>query len=186
MIIRSLFFFFSIILLCCKCIISQVNPITVQAVITPQSCGFGKINLTVGGDGSPFNYSWSDGSNNADLSNAVAGEHSVTIFGSNGKDTTLFFTIPLEKCKVSFPLLFTPNGDGINDTWVLLNIDRYPKATIQVFDRWGNRVFNSSGEYIPWDGKNIGANLPAATYYFVFYYEGNDGDMEKGAVSILR
>ena len=179
MIIRSLFFFFSIILLCCKCIISQVNPITVQAVITPQSCGFGKINLTVGGDGSPFNYSWSDGSNNADLSNAVAGEHSVTIFGSNGKDTTLFFTIPLEKCKVSFPLLFTPNGDGINDTWVIHNLENHPGSIVRVFNVNGTQVFYSTTYRNEWAGNYQGSSemLPVGSYLYQIDL-GGDGTID--------
>jgi gliding motility-associated-like protein len=186
---KRLKFYFGLLGVCLSpnYVLSQAQAgFTIQSNIIPQSCNFGKIQLTVNGDEAPYSYVWSDGSNNVNLNNAVAGEHAVTIFGSNGNDTTLYFTVPLEKCKVSFPLIFTPNDDGINDTWNLANIDKYPNSTIQIFDRWGNRVFSSNGEYIPWDGKNLGANLPSATYYFVFYYKGNEGDMEKGAVSILR
>ena len=164
----------------------STGPIDVQAVIIPHRCSSGQIILTVTGDAAPFNYLWSDGSTNSTLQNATAGEHSVTILGNANFDTTLYFVVPLEKCRVVFPDIFTPNGDGINDTWNLANIERYPKFTLHVFDRWGNKVHSASSEYDPWNGRNIGSNLPAASYYFVFFYEGSDGEMEKGIVSILR
>ena len=64
---------------------------------------------------------------------------------------------------ISPPNTITPNGDGINDTWDLFGISDYPQAQISIYDRWGQRVFNSVGYKEPFDGKG----LPTATYYWV-------------------
>jgi gliding motility-associated-like protein len=62
---------------------------------------------------------------------------------------------------------FTPNGDGINDGWEILNIQRYEDALVNVYDRWGQNVYRSLGYGKPWDGTNKGKYLPAGPYYFV-------------------
>ena len=63
----------------------------------------------------------------------------------------------------------TPNGDGINDTWYIKNIERYPNAQIWVFNIWGAEVFHQPGNYNNnWDAtyKNNTKKLPSAPYYY--------------------
>ncbi len=59
--------------------------------------------------------------------------------------------------KIIVPNAFTPNGDGINDTWVLLYMESYPNCIVEVFNRYGQRVFHSSGYGRAWDGRMNGA-----------------------------
>jgi gliding motility-associated-like protein len=69
----------------------------------------------------------------------------------------------------------SPNGDGQNDAfWVNCN-DEFPKATISIFNRWGDEVFRSNGHYNnDWRGVNqVEKDLPDGTYYYI--YEFNDG-----------
>lgn len=79
---------------------------------------------------------------------------------------------------------FTPNGDGINDTWDIPGIRDYPQADVSIYDRWGQRVFHSIGYREPFDG----AGLPTATYYW--YIQLNDvkgsSDPYTGYVTIVR
>ncbi|MFN0033214.1 MAG: gliding motility-associated C-terminal domain-containing protein [Flavobacteriales bacterium] len=60
----------------------------------------------------------------------------------------------------------TPNGDGINDTWTLTGIQRFPSCQVNVFDRWGQNVFKNTGYAKPWDGTFKGNYLPTAAYYY--------------------
>lgn len=69
--------------------------------------------------------------------------------------------------KPVIPNAFSPNGDGINDTWMIRYLDSYPGATVQIFDRYGKRIYMSSGYSIPWDGTMNGKPMPAGVYYYI-------------------
>jgi len=69
--------------------------------------------------------------------------------------------------KVNIPNAFSPNGDGINDTWAIQKLITYPDADLFVFNRYGQPVFHSKGYYKPWDGSYNGQRLPFGTYYYM-------------------
>ena len=75
---------------------------------------------------------------------------------------------------ISPPNTITPNGDDINDTWEIFGIQDYPQATVSIYDRWGQRVFNSVGYKTPFDG----GGLPTATYYWIIQLSQLDGVAE--------
>ena len=80
---------------------------------------------------------------------------------------------------------FSPNGDGVNDTWELPFLSDYPNAIVEVYNRWGLQVFRSERYVKPWDGTYEGDLLPSASYYYVIDYTGNGSRVETGAVTIL-
>jgi len=84
---------------------------------------------------------------------------------------------------------FTPNGDSHNDVWGIALIDRYPKADIRVYSRWGQPVYRSIGYNSPWDGTFNSTRLPAATYYYVIRLNDNrfsdDENVVTGSVAIV-
>ena len=66
------------------------------------------------------------------------------------------------------PNTFTPNGDGINDTWLIQYLESYPNCRIQVFNRAGQLVYETKSYQTPgWDGTMNGKPLPFGTYYYV-------------------
>ena len=71
----------------------------------------------------------------------------------------------------------TPNGDGINDTWVIYNIENHPGSTVRVFNRWGKEVFYSKDYKNDWDGhyRDYKENLPSSGSYFYQIDLGGDG-----------
>ena len=69
--------------------------------------------------------------------------------------------------KIMVPNAFSPNGDGVNDTWVIEALQTYPDAAVQVFDRFGQLVFESKGYAKPWNGGKRGYLVPAGTYYYL-------------------
>jgi gliding motility-associated-like protein len=83
---------------------------------------------------------------------------------------------------------FSPNNDGINETWKIGRIERFPNCQVQVFDRWGQLVFKSIGYSQPWDGTNKGKSLPMAAYYYVIELNSLDVKIPPitGVVSIIR
>lgn len=65
------------------------------------------------------------------------------------------------------PNAFSPNNDGINDTWQISYISSYPDCKVQVFNRYGQLVFASTGYTKPWDGLYHGDPAPVGTYYYI-------------------
>lgn len=80
---------------------------------------------------------------------------------------------------------FSPNGDGVNDTWHIPYIDSYPGCTIDIFNRYGQKVFSSSGYHKEWDGTGFGGPLPSGTYYYILR-PGMGRSQMSGSVTILR
>lgn len=83
------------------------------------------------------------------------------------------------------PNVFSPNGDGIHDTWVIPELDKYPDAVVSVFDRYGRRVFFTEGYKKPWDGTHEGKPVAVATYYYIIEPKLIPG-IFSGSVTILK
>ena len=64
---------------------------------------------------------------------------------------------------------FSPNDDGINDYWDIDNAEYYPDIIVEVFNRWGEKIFSSRGYTADkrWNGYHKGKKVPIGTYYFV-------------------
>ena len=77
---------------------------------------------------------------------------------------------PTEECLFIADAL-TPNGDGINDRWVVGGLEFYPQSEVEVFNRWGQLLFRSKPGTTWWDGTFNGALLPPSDYYYVISVE---------------
>jgi gliding motility-associated-like protein len=89
---------------------------------------------------------------------------------------------------LKFPVIpntFTPNNDGINDTWRIDFLNTYPNNRVQIFTRAGNLVFESRGYDKPWDGTMKGKPMPFDTYYYIIE-PGNGRDPITGYVTIIK
>ncbi len=102
-------------------------------------------------------------------------------FGCVGSDTIEIVVVEDE----SIINGFSPNGDGVNDVWVIPSLEDYPNVIVEVYNRWGQQVFRSVGYRDPWDGTFEGELLPNASYYYVIDFFGNGERVETGAVTIL-
>ncbi|UII25496.1 MBG domain-containing protein [Fulvivirga maritima] len=81
---------------------------------------------------------------------------------------------------------FTPgNGDNVNDTWYLENLDQYTSVQIKIFERNGREVYNCQGSNCAWDGTYEGKELPSGMYFYTI--DLNEGRRKfQGTVTILR
>ena len=68
---------------------------------------------------------------------------------------------------LDIPNSFSPNRDGINDTWYISHLTDFPNCTVDIFNRYGQLVFHSLGYGTPWDGTFGGILMPLGTYYYV-------------------
>lgn len=87
--------------------------------------------------------------------------------------------------KLFVPNAFTPNGDGINDTWYIEALDAFPGASLKVYNRFGQVVFDNHQKNIPWDGAWQGDVVIPGVYVYVIY-PGAGMDLIKGVVYVIR
>jgi len=77
-------------------------------------------------------------------------------------------------CTPIIPEGISPNGDGLNDTWVIEGLEYFPDHKVWIFNRWGNKVFEAEGYKNDWRGTNTfdvaiaNENLPEGTYFYIF------------------
>jgi len=136
-------------------------------------------------------YKWSPalGLNLDNVLNPVAtptNDITYTLTATSGTGCTATASVLVKVLKEpTVPNTFTPNGDGINDTWNIQYLDSYPNATVEIFNRYGERVYFSHNYPIPWDGTYKGSALPAGTYYYII--NPNSGRKAiSGHVTIIR
>ncbi|HNW52073.1 MAG TPA: Ig-like domain-containing protein [Prolixibacteraceae bacterium] len=100
-------------------------------------------------------------------------------------EATVYITVE----GLSFPQLFSPNGDGKNDTYVIGGIESYPDNQFTIYNRWGNKVYEKSGYRNDWNGwANVkfvigSKELPVGVYYYIFKYNGKE---KSGALYLER
>jgi gliding motility-associated-like protein len=80
---------------------------------------------------------------------------------------------------------FSPNGDGIDDTWQITDIEKAPQLAIMVFDRSGRLVFQTASYQNDWDGTHNGKQLLPTTYFYVIRNEKGE-NVESGSVNLIR
>jgi len=114
-------------------------------------------------------YLWSDGSTSQSLNINNPGIYFV-IVGKDGCKANDEITIMECNSEIIVPNVLTPNGDGINDSFypVCKNIDN---MMLIIFNRWGHKIYESSGKTVAWDGKQSGKICPEGVYYYLLNYE---------------
>jgi gliding motility-associated-like protein len=111
----------------------------------------------------------------------------VTAISENGcieVDSVKITAIP----KIGVVDGFTPNGDGINDIWEIDFINDYPNIEVEIYNRWGEKLFYSKGYNNPWNGEYKGKILPTGTYYYIIRLNDPEEKMPviTGPVTIVR
>ncbi len=146
----------------------------------------GAIDLTVYNGTAPYTYAWSNGETTEDLENLDGGNYIIIVTDIYNCTVTDTFTVKVTNIEcIHIYNVFTPNGDGVNDTWDIDNIYLYPDVEVNVFNQWGNKVFSSTGYKEPWDGTYNGKPLPAATYYYTLDLKNGDAPYS-GSVTIMK
>jgi gliding motility-associated-like protein len=109
----------------------------------------------------------------------------ITATGQHGCSSTDSMLLKVFK-ELKIPNAFTPNGDGRNDTWRIPGLEDYRNATVQVFNRWGQIVYKSTGYSNPWNGLMNGNKLPTGAYYYIIQPKENGYGTLSGMVMIVR
>jgi gliding motility-associated-like protein len=113
----------------------------------------------------------------------------VTVVSPSGCVQTESVTFAIIKPDVQFPNAFTPNGDGANDGFGLAIVEGIASVeSLEIYNRWGQKVFSSMEPGARWDGQVNGQPAPSDVYVYVVFWRGGDGALkfQKGEVTLLR
>ncbi|MBX9733179.1 MAG: gliding motility-associated C-terminal domain-containing protein, partial [Chitinophagaceae bacterium] len=118
----------------------------------------------------------------------VTTTYSVTATSATGCTSTQSITIQVtEEAVAAKPTnIMSPNGDGINDKWVIENIDLYPNNVVIVVDRSGRTIYSKKGYDNSWDATLRGLPLAEGTYYYIINYGDGKTPAKKGFITILN
>ncbi|MDO6622760.1 T9SS type B sorting domain-containing protein, partial [Oceanihabitans sp. 1_MG-2023] len=118
----------------------------------------------------------SNNTNSYIYNNVSAGEHLVIVRDKDGCGEA---SIPIYI--IDYPLFFTPNNDGYNDTWQILGLNNQLEAKIYIFDRYGKLLKQISPNGLGWDGTLNGKALPSSDYWFQLEYKdpNSEADIKK-------
>lgn len=158
-----------------------------QLTLSLADGGLNEIVANAAGGAGNYQYSF-DGGNTFDTNNKFifykSGEYTVIVRDANGCEATA--TRYFEFIDIKIPNVFTPNGDGNNDTWFPTNTINYKDLTISIFDRYGRKVA-SLREGQGWDGKYNSLELPTGDYWYILKLRNTQDDREfVGHFTLMR
>jgi gliding motility-associated-like protein len=141
--------------------------------------------------GSNLQFSWSPATNlssatilNPVVTGVTSQLYTLTVTGTGGCIVQKQIMVTVLK-PIVIPNTFTPNGDGINDRWVIKELENYPGAQLSLFNRYGTILYRAQGNYVPWDGNYNGQPVPFGTYYYLIDL-GKYGNRMSGYIVVLR
>jgi gliding motility-associated-like protein len=112
----------------------------------------------------------------------------VRVTDRDGNTLDKFFEIERKRSDINDVEIFnsfTPNGDGINDSWGVPDIRYYSGARIQVFDRSGQRLFYTEDPDVRWDGMFQGKEMPVGSYIWILESR-ETGEIRRGVLTLLK
>jgi gliding motility-associated-like protein len=136
-----------------------------------------------------FTWSPPDFLSNASILNPIASPNkdmvyslnAVSEFGCSNEDQVLVKVV----AGIFVPTAFTPNNDGVNDDWTIPYLDPLLDATVKVFNRYGQLVYQANGSRVNWNGTIHGMPQPSGTYVYLIRFKDGTPDM-KGTFNLIR
>ncbi|WP_425459548.1 T9SS type B sorting domain-containing protein [Flavobacterium dankookense] len=164
-----------------------INPITLQDFEVEVSHPFSTnatITVIINSIGN-YSFQLDDGSIQSSniFQNVTSGIHSVTVYQNDGCAISITKNDILI---IHYPLFFTPNGDGFNDTWTISDLFLQPNVPIYIFDRYGKLLKQISTIGNGWDGTYNGQNMPSDSYWFTVDYQFNSTSKKFSAAFALK
>ncbi len=167
----------------------EPKQIVIESEVVDVSCrdeSDGYINITVSDGTPPYRFLWSNSKTTKNIDNLLPNKYILQVLDTNNcLMTDTFEVLKTDKNCQGIPEIFTPNGDGQNDTWIIENVNIYPDIEVKIYNRWGTLVFESTGYNTPWDGTYNGKELPSDAYYYIIDLK-KEHNLLKGIISIIR
>lgn len=178
----------------------QIILYNVDYDVVQEECGKTQADVQINdvssfGGASPYTYDFigSEGSlgQQSFYSDLSVGTYFIYVADDNGCiDTASIVVSTLECPELGVTAAITPNGDGYNDVWEIVNIEFYPENEVFIFDRWGQRVYHKKGytNVDGWKAEYVGLDMPVSSYFYILEVTLKEGETSifKGPISVFR
>jgi gliding motility-associated-like protein len=166
--------------------ISTIQFLANPALSVPDAalCQFTNQTITLTAPAGFIKYEWNGKAGNSTFSTNALGNVTLTVTDINGCKATQIIHITSHCDDIHIPNAFTPNGDGINDTWIISGLEGDVSTVVRVYNRYGTLIFQSKGYSIPWDGTYNGKKVPTGTYYYIINAKANN-QILSGPVTVI-
>jgi gliding motility-associated-like protein len=161
-------------------------------IITKEACRAtedGRIELTPSGGSAPYKIKWSNGATTSTITSLNVGAYRATISDTNSCriDTSFIVAYGCRDTTKKIYDVITPNKDGLNDKWIVPNIEKYPENEMFIYNRWGQLIYSTTKYLNDWAGTNqAGKDLPTGAYYYLIRLNDGSGTVWEGSVTVLR
>lgn len=151
-----------------------------------------EVDITASSNAALPAFSWSNGDSTAITTVTQPGDYSVTVTDNSTGCTAAVTVNVLQNLSnnIFVPNAFTPNGDGNNDVFSIYgSIKNIGFLQVQVFNRWGEKVFESNDHHFAWDGTYKGKLQNPGVYIWqlkLAFTNGQVDELRKGSVTILK
>ena len=172
-----------------------VNALPIVSITSSKGASLSKGEITVLTATGGNTYAWANaagiisGQNTASLTvrPSVTTTYTVTVTNATGCNETKSITIEVrdDYQAVVATNIISPNGDGINDKWVIENIDQYPNNEVKIFDKAGRVLYSKKSYDNSWDATLNGAPLAEGTYFYIVDF-GPGKAKRRGFITIVR
>ena len=119
-----------------------------------------------------------------------SGEYTLRVMGENGCTSLATTFVAIENCYkgIAYPNAFTPNNDGVNDSFMPVIGAVFISYEFTIYNRWGELVFRTTDVKQAWDGRVNGKPQDAGNYIWKCVYQenGKASHMDKGWVILVR
>lgn len=110
------------------------------------------------------------------------GDMDIYVIDQCGAEGT--FSVSVIACDTEIPNVFSPNGDSMNDFFRIPGIEGFPNSKLEIYNRWGNVIYQSNDYGGGWDGRINNEPVADGTYYYIL--RRSDGENFHGALTITR
>jgi gliding motility-associated-like protein len=141
--------------------------------------------------GSTYSWNPTTGLDNATSANPTANPlvtttYTVTVTTAQGCASSDMMILSVAS-SITFANGISPNGDGMNEEWIIDKIELFPNCMVEIYNRWGELLFQSKGYTQKWNGTYKGEQLPVGTYYYIINLNNPlFPDAYTGPITILR
>ena len=170
--------------------VSQPERLGINSMVTAPSCkdlNDASVEILTAGGTAPYTYTLGTyTSDSSTFSSLSSGSYSLIVTDANGCTNEISEIIIPESMLdcLRIPNVITPNGDGVNDEWIIENIELFPEAHIYVYNRWGQLLYHGRGNGERWDGRYRGHYVPSGVYLYIIDLESVD-EKYKGSITVL-